>query len=140
MIEKASEGDLLFIEQITQQNMLVHYANHAKSWDNAVFAKSIQETENLIVRIAGKPVAAMRYTLSDSYLYINDLQVQKDHQNQGHGAALLQHAIELAKKHSLSIIRLCVFKTNRAFEFYQRFGFAHVGEQGYLFRMEKSFS
>ena len=75
MIEKASEGDLLFIKQITQQNMLVHYANHAKSWNDAVFAKSIQETENLIVRIAGKPVAAMRYTISDTYLYINDLQI-----------------------------------------------------------------
>jgi ribosomal protein S18 acetylase RimI-like enzyme len=140
MIEKASERDLLFIEQVTQQNMLVHYANHAKSWDDAVFAKSIQETENLIVRIAGKPVAAIRYTLSDTYLYINDLQVQHDHQNQGHGTTLLRHAFDLAKRQSLPKIRLCVFKTNTAFEYYQRFGFLHVGEQGHLFRMEKSFA
>jgi ribosomal protein S18 acetylase RimI-like enzyme len=139
MIDKATANDLLFIEAVTQQNMLEHYARHAKAWDDAVFANSIQATENLIVRIAGKPVAAMRYTLSETYLYINDLQVQKDHQQQGHGTALLLHAFDLAKQHALGKVRLCVFKTNTAFEYYQRFGFLHVGEQGHLFRMEKSF-
>lgn len=138
MIDKATANDLLFIEEITKQNMLAHYTRHAKSWDDAVFSSSLHETQNLIVNIEGQPVAAMRYTLSDSHLYINDLQVQKDHQQQGHGAALLLHAFDLAKRHSLSKIRLCVFKTNTAFEYYQRFGFLHVGEQGHLLRMEKS--
>jgi ribosomal protein S18 acetylase RimI-like enzyme len=140
MINEASENDFSFIEKITQQNMLAHYINYSKTWDNAVFAASVNKTTNLIVKVAGEPVALMRFTLSDKYLYINDLQVDKKHQYQGHGSALLQHAFDLAKQHKISKVRLCVFKSNTAFEYYKRFGFLHVGEQGNLFRMEKSCS
>lgn len=58
--------------------------------------------------------------------FLHDLYVEDAHRGRGHARALMAHLAAEAQRQNAAFIELTVDAANRARQFYQRIGFAHV--------------
>ena len=65
---------------------------------------------------------------SGTTLFMHDLYVEAAHRGHGCARALMAHLARVAQSEGAAFIELTVDKNNKAREFYERVGFAHVSQ------------
>jgi ribosomal protein S18 acetylase RimI-like enzyme len=94
---------------------------------------AVREGDRLLVAVDGGEVIGFAWSIVTSALdrsaYLRLLLVSEDHQSRGIGAALLARVEREARASRCRHVVLLVTRTNRrARSFYERHGYAHVGD------------
>ncbi|MBN2066910.1 MAG: GNAT family N-acetyltransferase [Candidatus Diapherotrites archaeon] len=58
-----------------------------------------------------------------TYLWLSEFAITSEHQGEGHGLEALKFIDELAKKKGFNVLILAANEKEKAFSFYQKFGF-----------------
>jgi len=88
--------------------------------------------EFLIVEINGQPVGRLVVHRAAAEIRVVDLALLPAHRNQGTGTFLMRQICDQADRP----VRLSVLQHNRAFHWYERLGFAKVGDLGVYDELE----
>ena len=88
-----------------------------------------------IIEVDGIRVGAIGLEDAPDHVFLRELQVLPEFQNQGIGTAVLLAELERATAHGLPL-RLRVLQQNRARQLYERHGFAVTGETETHYLME----
>ena len=99
----------------------------------ASLAEALRERELVLVAVDGEAVIGLAWVITtralDRAAYLRLLLVSEKHQSRGIGAALLARVEREARASRCRHVVLLVTKTNRgARSFYERHGYAHVGD------------
>ena len=99
----------------------------------ASLAEALRERDLVLVAVDGDAVVGLAWAITtralDRATYLRLLLVSEDHQSRGVGAALLARVEHEARASRCRHLLLLVTRTNRrARSFYQRHGYAHVGD------------
>lgn len=135
-VQVEKSNSIASASELTRLNMRHYYQLRNIAWDQKTYQKNWSQFENFDVKYQGDWVGILRFSSDESALYIRDLQILPKYQNLGIGYSCLIYALEKAKSHSLSRLRLLVFSENRALNLYKRFGFKDLGESEGLIKME----
>src|SRR5271168_4693485 len=107
------------------------------------YRNTFPQGDFLIILLGGKAVGRLVVNRAPEELCLVDIALLAEHRNQGIGTALIQRLSTEAAAAGQPL-RLSVIKGQRAFRFYQRLGFAKIGESGLRdlmeWRAEKSHS
>lgn len=88
-----------------------------------------------IIELDGQPAGRIVIDRSATEIRVVDIALLPACRNRGVGTFLMhQVCIEAAK--ASKPVRLCVLKNNRAFRWYERLGFAKIGERGFYDELE----
>ena len=104
----------------------------------ARLAEALRERDIVLVAIDGRDVVGLAWLIPtrvlDRAAYLRLLLVAESHQSRGVGAALLARGEQQSRSRGCRHLVMLVTKTNRrARSFYQRHGYAHVGDlSGYV--------
>ncbi|HJX52598.1 MAG TPA: ribosomal protein S18-alanine N-acetyltransferase [Polyangia bacterium] len=91
-------------------------------------ARSWARVDVLHDTVAGRPVAFADYWLVADELHILNIATHPEARRQGHGARLLRHILDLARRASYKTIELEVRRSNLAAQaLYRHFEFRQVG-------------
>jgi GNAT superfamily N-acetyltransferase len=99
-------------------------------WDDAaqreLFDSSLEHAAFRIVELDQEPIAAVWSEERDDYVWVHELQVLPEFQNQGIGSEIL--SVEVARAETLNKpVRLHVLTQSRARDFYRKNGFVETG-------------
>lgn len=138
-VRKATQVDKLFVHQLEQ----AHWNEHAKltwgEWSNERFEELWADSSYEVVLLDDVPIGLFRVSRQGVSLYINAMHVSQSYRNVGIGKWILNYIEVLAKLLHLSSVKLRVFSTNPARQFYLRHGFQDVlVDKNWAF-MEKKF-
>ncbi len=133
-VEKSNSIELA--SELTRLNMRLYYQVRNIIWDQRKYKENWSQFENFDVKYQGAWVGIIRFSSDENALYIRDIQISPKYQNLGIGLSCLRYALEKAKSHSLSRLRLLVFSENPALNLYKTFGFQDLGESDGLIKME----
>jgi ribosomal protein S18 acetylase RimI-like enzyme len=100
---------------------------------NASLAEAFRERDIVLAAVGGDAVLGFAWVIItralDQAAYLRLLLVSEEHQSRGIGAALLARTEREARASRCRHLVLLVTKTNRrARSFYERHGYAHVGD------------
>jgi GNAT superfamily N-acetyltransferase len=118
----ATNDDLVFAEGLMVVNMSKYYERHNLTWRPDLFAEHWQKTENYILEDHNVPIGMLRVTQADDSLFINEVQVDENHQGKG-GTFMLKTAHHWANERQLRYLHLSVFVDNPAAHLYVRMGY-----------------
>ena len=133
----AAAEDLPTFEKLAREAMVSYYEVHGMVWQPDLFKTGFAETENYRVEQQGKTVAVLRLGKAAEHVHVYDLHVEPDFRNRGIGTEVLSFIRSLAIESGKRRVRMCAFKTNPAIALYLRSGFAVVGEDGHLVRLQQ---
>lgn len=136
-IRPCAEADLMFVHDLTQENMEQYAARHRGGWQDELFWPRIDKGNITILERSGRNVAFFDVTDDGDALHVDSLQVCRDEQGRGIGSLMLALIEGEAGRRGFSKIRLSVFVDNPAQELYLRQGYRVVAEEGCDKRMEK---
>jgi ribosomal protein S18 acetylase RimI-like enzyme len=88
--------------------------------------------EFLIIELDGKPAGRMVVNRAPVEIRVVDLALLPAHRNRGIGTLLMRQICAAANRP----VHLSVLKHNRARHWYERLGFAKIGEQGFYDELE----
>ena len=99
----------------------------------ASLAEALRERDLVLVAVDGEAVVGFAWAITtralDRAAYLRLLLVSEEHQSRGVGAALLARVEREARASRCRHLVLLVTRTNRrARSFYERHGYAHVGD------------
>jgi GNAT superfamily N-acetyltransferase len=129
LLRPATKDDEVFAHDLTYSNMHAYVVRHWGAWNPEIFFRNFATTENFIAWREDERLGLVRLrwllpTLPT--VIVDDLQVLPAEQNKGHGWAMLEAIVDLARERGCRIIRLRVFDENPAQRLYRRFGFRDV--------------
>ena len=101
------------------------------------FDSKLQRAAFRIVEFAGQPIAAVWSSEHDDHVYLHELLVLPEFQNQGFGSRILRWELDRAEAVKKPI-RIHTLLLNRAQEFYKRHGFIETGRSDLYIDMEKT--
>ena len=141
-LSPANDEDLEF-------GRLVHHAAYQKmvirefgEWDDSVADRFFEDTWNhlphcIIWTDLGERCGYCAIERLPNLLYLREIAILPDYQNQGIGSKLIQSLISECDEASIPM-RLNVMKSNeRAAKLYDRFGFHRYGENEHHFLLER---
>lgn len=137
-LHRACDDDLPFARELTRVNMREYYARHGLVWHAQAFDAQWPQRESYRVHKVGRLIGFLGFTVEDGCLYLRDVQLIEAYRAEGVGGWLMGRVTQLARERGCSRIRLKVFKSNPAAQLYLRLGFAHAGEDGQLYCMERA--
>jgi GNAT superfamily N-acetyltransferase len=109
-------------------------------WDDNAqrerFDSKLQRATFRIVELVGRPIAAVWSSEHDDHVYLHELLVLPEFQNQGIGSQILRWELDRAEAVKKPI-RVHTLLLNRAQEFYKRHGFIETGRSDLYIDMEK---
>ncbi len=117
--------------------MMPYYTRHGLLWRDGDFDEGWSWRENYLLHVGGEPLGFVSLSADPRALYIRELHLLEHARGQGIGCAVLDHAIALAARRRLPLLRLMVFKDNPAQRLYRRKGLQVVGEDPCFWRMER---
>jgi ribosomal protein S18 acetylase RimI-like enzyme len=129
VLRPATKADEAFAHDLTYSNMHAYVARHWGAWDREIFFRNFATTENYIAWREGERLGLVRLRWllpSLPTVIVDDLQVLPAEQNRGHGWAMLEAIVDIARARDCRIVRLRVFEENPALRLYKRFGFRDV--------------
>lgn len=122
----------LFREEIEQ----IWGWDDAGQWRN--FLSEWEESETFAICMAGRLIGCLQFFTREDHLYLFNLAVDREFQNQGAGSEAVSWLLGNARGRRVGI-ELKVLKTNpRVLEFYRRLGFRVVEEIETGFRLRSS--
>lgn len=136
MIDLRPAHDPAFACELSRVNMVSYYQQHAIDWQQELFDASWSRMENFEVFHEGRRVGVLRLSQTPEALWIRDLQISPEWQNQGIGTQVLNWAREATGQRGLRRLCLRVFETNPAKDLYKRLGFEETGRDDYLILMQ----
>jgi GNAT superfamily N-acetyltransferase len=110
-------------------------------WDDTaqreLFDSSLEHAAFRIVELVRQPIAAVWSEERDDHVWLHELQVLPEFQNQGIGSEIL--SVEVARAETLNKpVRLHVLTQSRARDFYRKNGFVETGRDEVFVDMESS--
>jgi len=138
MIKITPNIDYVFALELSRSNMAAYYARHGLVWDDPCYARLWTDAENFGLYQAQRCVGLVRLKTFEEFCHLSDLQVIPEAQGQGVGSYALDYMCQLAKVRGKQQIRLRVFIDNPVHEFYQRYGFRILEQQGVFYYMERT--
>lgn len=91
--------------------------------------------EFAIIELDGKPVGRIVIDRSATEVRVVDIALLPAYRNRGVGTYLMRRVCAQAAQGGKPV-RLCVLKNNRAFRWYERLGFAKIGEVSFYDELE----
>lgn len=88
-------------------------------WQEANFDKKWASQDFTVILFDNKPIGILSASSQDNSLFLNEILIHPEYQNQGIGTAMLKQIMSTCD----GPIRLQVLKKNRAVSLYQRLGF-----------------
>jgi len=109
-------------------------------WDDSAqrqrFNSKLQQAEFQIVEIKGRPIAAIWSSEKADHVFLHELLVLPEFQNQGIGSQILRYEFDRLRALKKPI-RLHTLVLSRAQEFYKWHGFREVGRSEVYVDMER---
>ena len=93
----------------------------------AHFRENFQPALLQIIVAGGQDAGMVSWTQDERGIFLRNIGVAPEHQNQGIGSAVLRHVLALAAQRGVPV-PLRVLKVNPARKLYERLGFVTVGE------------
>ncbi|MCB1665991.1 MAG: GNAT family N-acetyltransferase [Pseudomonadales bacterium] len=132
------ETDMAWLYQSFKRTMQI-YIQRTWGWDELLqshsFHHHLPARSFTIASISGGDVGAFNLREKPDHLWLEMLLVPPEHQGQGIGRHLLEHAQHMALQANKPL-RLSVLKLNPAQEFYRHLGFAPAEEDRWSMRMQ----
>ena len=125
-VRKATPTDIDLLDSIHTENMK-GYVEKNYPWNPQLFRDLFIPDEYQVIEIDNTVVGFMKIVISESEIYLGEIQISKDFQNQGIGTSLIQSLIQEAQT-SNKKLWLKVLKGNPAQKLYQRLGFTNLKE------------
>jgi ribosomal protein S18 acetylase RimI-like enzyme len=132
-IVRATDAHLGTIAMLMASSPLLHRYGVTARGAKASLAEAVREGDMVLAAVDADAVVGFAWVIVtralDRAAYLRLLIVAETHQSRGVGAALLARAEREARAARCRHLVLLVTKTNRrARSFYQRHGYAHVGD------------
>ena len=139
-IRMAGEDDKEFAYQ-AKRAAFREYVEQVWGWDEEKQRKlhdqRFASQDFSVINLDGKDVGIMSVDINPDCVFINQLYILPEHQEQGIGGRCMSVVVDEGKKLDLSV-RLRVLKVNlRAVAFYERLGFTITDDTDTHFLMEK---
>lgn len=125
-IRKATLIDIDILDLIHTENMK-GYVEKNYLWNPQLFRDRFISDEYQVIEIDNIIIGFMKIVSSEAEIYLGEIQISKDFQNQGIGTSLIQSVIQEAKTNNKKL-SLKVLKGNPAKNLYQRLGFIKLKE------------
>ena len=125
-IHKATPIDIDILDLIHTENMK-DYVEKNYSWNPQLFRDRFISDEYQVIEIDNIVIGFMKIISSEAKIYLGEIQISKDFQNQGIGTSLIQSVIQEARSNNKKLW-LKVLKGNPAKKLYQRLGFTKLKE------------
>ena len=125
-VRKATPTDIDLLDSIHTENMK-GYVEKNYPWNPQLFRDRFIPDEYQVIEIDNTVVGFLKIVASESEIYLGEIQISKDFQNQGIGTSLIQSLIQEAQT-SNKKLWLKVLKGNPAQKLYQRLGFTNLQE------------
>lgn len=137
-LQPATDDDLAFARELTRVNMRVYYLRYGLVWQPEAFDTEWPKRESYLVMQADQVIGFLGVTRETDYLYVRDVQLMEAHRGEGVGKWVMICVAQMARDRGCASVRLKVFKSNPAVEFYHRLGYFQVGQEPALFWMERA--
>lgn len=137
LLQPACAADLAAARTLARRGMLPYYIEFDLYWQDQAFDETWAWREQLIVRQGAAWLGFVSLSADPRALYIRELHLIESCRGQGVGSAVLDQVQDIARARHLPLVRLTVFKTNRAQVLYRRKGFVQVGQDECFYRMER---
>ncbi|MCK6188510.1 MULTISPECIES: GNAT family N-acetyltransferase [unclassified Pseudomonas] len=134
-LRAATDQDLPFARTLTREAMNGYYRQYGLWWSNDGFDTAWAGRENWLICRDDSVLGFISLSRDSRALYIRELHMLEACRGQGAGSWVLEQMA--LKAQALGLLRLTVFKTNPAWQLYQRTGFNIVGEEDCFWRMER---
>lgn len=137
-LDPAGAADLPPARALARRGMLPYYIAYDLLWQDRAFDDTWHWREQRVVRDGQRWLGFLSLSADRRALYIRELHLLEAARGQGVGAQVLDLVLEIARERKLPLVRLTVFKSNRAQRLYARHGFVQVGEDDCFYRMERA--
>ena len=131
LTHEASASDHDFLKQLHhaayREVVTRQFGGWVESDQDAWFEQGLGEATFHVVEKDGAPVGALAVQHAPDHLFLMELQILPECQNQGIGTAVLRSVLERAAALELPV-HLRVLRQNRARALYERHGFAVTGD------------
>ena len=125
-IRQATAVDIELLDLIYTENMK-GYVEKNYPWKPQLFRESFSCHDYQVIEINNRIIGFMKVVWSETEIYLAEIQIAKNYQNQGIGTSLIQLIIEKARENNQKLW-LKVLKGNPAKQLYQRLGFTKLEE------------
>ena len=125
-IRKATSLDLDLLDLIHTENMK-GYVEKIYPWNPQLFRNQFIPDQYQVIEIDNVIVGFMKIVSSETEIYLGEIQISKDFQNQGIGTFLIELIIQEVRANNKKLW-LKVLKGNPAKKLYQRLGFTKLKE------------
>lgn len=125
VLRPATEDDRRFLRQL-HHRCYRRWVEEVWGWDNANqdrrFDQAWTTAGRFVVELNGTPIGALATSQRHDHLFIDDIEIDPDHQGRGIGTQVLQRVLAGAES-SGTAVRLQVLRNNPARRLYERLGF-----------------
>ena len=137
LIPATSITDMAFARTVARRNMLPYYSEFGLIWIDDAFDECWKWRDNRLLEDDTGVLGFVSLSYDQRAVFIRELQLVESARGRGVGSLVLEWVRALAVERHLPLVRLTVFKSNRAQRLYQRRGFDVVGEDECFLRMER---
>ena len=136
---RVSDRDFLYhlLVRALRPHIEATYGPWDEQWQRARFLETTEPARHEIIEVAGEPIGAMLVEERDQCLELHRILLLPEYQSQGIGGRLMRDLLSEAARGGRAV-RLQVFRVSPAVRFYERLGFARVGETETHVTMEHS--
>lgn len=135
-----TEADRAFLWALLRDALGPHveatYGAWDEDWQRAHFEQTTDPAAHEIVELEGERIGCLRLERFADHLALHRILLRPEHQGCGLGAVLVEQVLAAARRAGLPV-RLRVFRVSPAVRFYERLGFARVGETDTHFVYER---
>ena len=125
-LREATIADVDLLDLIYTENMK-SYVEKNYPWNPQLFRDCFIPNEYQVVEINYRLIGFMKVVMSETEIYLGEIQIIKEFQKQGIGTSLTQSVIKEAQA-SNKKLWLRVLKSNPAKKLYKRLGFTELKE------------
>ncbi len=125
-IRQATATDIDLLDFIHTENMK-GYVERNYPWNPQLFRDSFIPHDYQVIEINNQIIGFMKVVSLETEIYLGEIQIAKDFQQQGIGTSLIQSVIQKAQAKNKKLW-LKVLKGNPAKQLYQRLGFTKLEE------------
>lgn len=120
-LRKATQSDLEWLEPF-YESLMRSYVELTHDWKPHVFRDTFDPSVTSIIQLDGEDIGMFKVHRQLECIYLADIQIHPQHQNQGIGAHLIQGLIDEASAIEIPV-KLRVLKGNPARGLYEKLGF-----------------